>query len=434
MEHEKIIVGLDIGTTKVCVLVGRLDQDNGLSILGVGQAPAEGIMSCKITNLDKATHAITRAIQQAEGTSGIDIRIANVGIAERHVKSTIHRGSITREATDEEITVADVRKLTHDMYRTVVPPGHEIIHVIPQSYCVDYEPGIRDPVGMTGVKLEADFHIITAQTRTINHIYKCVRRAGLEVDHLILEPLAASLSILSEEEKEVGVCLVDIGSGSVNVGIFHDALLCHTAILPIAGDSITSDIKAGCQVMNYQAALLKDKFGKAIVEQAHPHEVVTIPTLRNRPPKEIGIANLARIIEARMAEIIELIHTEIILSGFQDKLAAGVVITGGGAKLHHIKQLFEYVTGLDTRVGCPSEYPTPSAVDDLQDPSYATLTGLMLAGLPPTPEQVAHQHVVTAMDAATLAKRDSKAAKKGGQFLKKILDKTKGLLIDDYEV
>ena len=353
MQKDKIVVGLDIGTTKICAIVGRKNEYGKLEVLGMGKAVSDGVIRGIVTNIDKTVHAISKAVHEAEEQAGINIRVVNVGIAGQHIKSSVHHGSITRKSNDDEITIEDVNRLTNDMYRIVIPPGSEIIHVMPQDYIVDYEDGIKDPVGMSGVKLEADFHVITAQTNAINNVNKCVRRAGLEIDNLILEPLASSLAVLSDEEKEAGVCLVDIGGGTTDIALFYDNIIRHTAVVPFGGNIITTDIKQGCSVMQHQAEQLKVKFGKAIAEEANPNEIVSIPGLRNRPPKEISIKNLAHIIEARMEEIIELVHTEIITSGFENKLAGGLVITGGGSQLHNAKQLFEYMTGMDARIGYP---------------------------------------------------------------------------------
>ena len=430
MENDKIIVGLDIGTTKICVLVGKKNEYGKLEVLGMGKAVSDGVVRGMVTNIDKTVAAIEKAIKQAEDSANIDINVVNVGIAGRHIKSSIHRGSITREAVDEEITVEDVARLTGDMYRTVTPPGSEIIHVMPQNYTVDYEEGIKDPVGMSGVKLEADFHIITAKTSAINNVYKCVKRAGLEVDNLILEPLSSSLAVLSDDEKEAGVCLVDIGGGTVDVAIFHDSIIRHTTVLPFGGNSITADIKQGCMVMEHQAELLKTKFGKAIAEEAATNEVITIPGLRNRPPKEIAVRNLATIIEARMVEIIELVHTEIITAGFQGRLAGGIVITGGGAQLQYVKQLFEYITGLDTRIGYPNEHLGRGKNNEVKSPMHATGVGLVLAGFKALDYR---EDYYRASKGAKTLKQNSKKAKKSSDFFRRMLNKTKELLIDDYK-
>ena len=310
-----------------------------------------------------------------------------------------------------------------------MPPGCEIIHVMPQDYIVDYEDGIKDPVGMSGVKLEADFHVITAQTNAIRNINKCIKRAGLEIDDLILEPLASSMSVLSDEEKEAGVCLVDIGGGTTDVAIFHDSIIRHTAVIPFGGNIVTTDIKEGLKVMQNQAELLKTKFGKAIAEEANPNEIVSIPGLRNRPPKEISIRNLAHIVEARMEEIIELVHAEIITSGFGSKLAGGIVITGGGSQLTYIKQLFEYMTGMDARIGYPNEHLGKSKVEAIKSPMYATTVGLVLSGFRAIDERE-NRYMENKSNAN--GKREEKGNKKGSEFFSKLIDRTKGLLMDDF--
>jgi len=426
MENEKIIVGLDVGTTKVLAVVGKKDTQGNLVILGMGKAVSEGVVRGVITNLDKTVIAIKEAMRQAEEISGIDIRVVNVGIAGRHIKSSVQHGSITRDRTDEEITVEDVIRLTNDMYKILTPPGSEIIHVMPQNYMVDY------PVGMTGVRLEADFHVITAQTNAINNVHKCTQRAGLEVAELILEPLASSLATLSEEEKEAGVCLVDIGGGTVDIAIFYDSIIRHTAVIPFGGNSITADIKTGFQVMEYQAELLKKQFGKAIVEETNAEEIISIPGLRNRPPKEVSVRNLAHIIEARMEEIIELIHAEIITSGFHNKLAAGIVITGGGSQLQSLKKLFEYITGLDTRLGFPNDLLDKNHVEEINNPMCATSVGLVLAGFKDLDYREA-SYKTSKVASKNIAKQAYKKEKQGTDLFRRILNKTKGLLIDDYE-
>lgn len=424
--EDKIIVGLDIGTTKICAIVGRKNEFGKLEVLGMGKAVSDGVIRGIVTNIDKTVNAIEKAVTEASEQSGIDIRVVNVGIAGQHIRSAIHHGSITRESNDE-ITVEDVNRLNNDMYRIVIPPGSEIIHVMPQDYIIDYEDGIKDPVGMSGVKMEADFHIITAQTNAINNINKCVRRAGLEIENLILEPLASSLAVLSDEEKEAGVCLVDIGGGTTDIAVFYDNIIRHTAVIPFGGNIITSDIKQGCMVMDHQAELLKTKFGRAISEEANPNEIVSIPGLRNRPPKEISVKNLAHVIEARMEEIIEMVHTEIITSGYHKKLAAGIVVTGGGSQLTNLQQLFEYMTGLDTRIGYPNEHLGKSKVDSVKSPMYATSVGLVLSGFRAIDIREDRYN-----ERATV-KNHRRGSKQGAKFFQNILEKTKGLLIDDLD-
>lgn len=430
MQQEQIIVGLDIGTTKICAIVGRKNEFGKLEVLGMGKAVSDGVIRGIVTNIDKTVSAIEQAVREAEEMAGINIGVVNVGIAGQHIKSSIHHGSITRDSKDGEINIEDVKRLTNDMHRIVIPPGSEIIHVMPQDYIVDYEEGIIDPVGMSGVRLEADFHIITAQTNAINNVNKCIRRAGLEIDNLILEPLASSLSVLSEEEKEAGICLVDIGGGTTDIAIFQDNLIRHTAVIPFGGNILTSDIKQGCNILQHQAELLKTKFGKAIAEVAKVNEIVSIPGLRNRPPKEISIRNLAHIIEARMSEIIELVHAEVITSGYESKLAGGIVITGGGSQLESLKQLFEYMTGMDVRIGHPNEHLGKCKIEAVKSPMYATTVGLVLSGFRALDERDNRYNEVKELPYKTPA---GKIVDRGGSFFQNILNRTKGLLIDDLD-
>lgn len=431
MQQEKIVVGLDIGTTKICAIVGRKNEFGKLEVLGMGKSVSDGVIRGMVTNIDKTVASIRRAIEEAESTSGIDIRVVNVGIAGQHIRSAIHHGSITRDSNEDEITVEDVNRLTSDMYRIVIPPGNEIIHVMPQVYTVDYQEGIKDPVGMSGVKLEADFHIITAQTNAIINIQKCVRRAGLEIENLILEPLASSIAVLSDEEKEAGVCLVDIGGGTTDIAIFHENIIRHTAVVPFGGNIITSDIKEGCMVMQNQAEQLKTKFGRAISDEASENEIVSIPGLRNRPPKEISMKNLAHIIEARMEEIIELVHAEIITTGYENKLAGGIVITGGGSMLHSVRQLFEYVTGMDARIGYPNEHLGKSKMEQVKSPMFATSVGLVLAGYRSWDDRENQYKEKKEMMRNSFQQKTGK--QKERDIFSRILQKTKDMLMDDFD-
>jgi cell division protein FtsA len=430
MEQEKIVVGLDIGTTKICAIVGRKNEFGKLEVLGMGKAESEGVIKGIVVNIDKTVMAIEKAIREASDIAGINIGVVNVGIAGQHIRSSIHHNSLLRDTKDDEITIEDVSRLTEDMYRMVVPSGSEIIHVMPQDYIVDYEEGIKDPVGMSGVRLEADFHVITAQTSAINNINKCVRRGGLEIDDLILEPLASSLAVLSEEEKEAGVCLIDIGGGTTDIAIFFNNIIRHTAVIPFGGNILTTDIQNGLQVMSKQAEQLKTRFGKAIAEEASPNEVVSIPGIRNRTAKEISVKNLSSIIQARMEEIIEMAHVEIINSGYENRLAGGIVITGGGSQLSNLKQLVEYMTGMDTRIGYPNEHLGRGKVEAVKSPMYATAVGLVLAGFRSLDERDARR-----VESKEVKVKQTTRIKKSltSDFFTNILNKTKGLLIDDLD-
>ncbi|MDW7691254.1 cell division protein FtsA [Flammeovirgaceae bacterium SG7u.111] len=426
-DKTRIVVGLDIGTTKICAIVGQMNEFGKLEVLGLGKAISDGVKEGTVRNIGKTVHGILAAVKEAEETSKININVVNAGIAGKHIKSTEHHGSFTRKSNDDEITSEDVNKLTNDMYRIVTEPGSEIIHVMPQHYTVDYEENIKDPVGMSGVKLEADFHIITAQTNSIRNIKKCVERADIEIEDMILEPLSSSLSVLSEEEKEAGIALVDIGGGTTDIAVFQDGIIRHTAVIPFGGNIITSDIKQGCAVMQNQAEQLKVRFGRALAEEANENEVVSIPGLRNRPPKEISIKNLAYIIEARMEEIIDLVMLEIERSGYKNRLAGGIVITGGGSMLKNLKQLFEYKTGMDARIGYPNEHLGKCAFEEVKHPLYATAVGLVLAGFR-SARELSEEGVTGGLQYRSKAKQAG-----GGNFINTILKKTRDLLIDDFD-
>jgi len=375
MDAPEIVVGLDIGTTKIACLVGRKTDHGKIEILGVGKAPSVGVTRGVVSNIEKTVQSIRMAVEEAEAKSGVEIKVVNVGVAGQHIKSLQHRGMITRDNFDEEISQKDVDELIEDMYKLVMLPGEEIIHVLPQEYIVDRQQGIKDPIGMAGVQLEANFHIITGQIAAAKNIFKCVSKAGLEVAELILEPLASSSAVLSDEEKEAGVALVDIGGGTTDIAIFQDGIIRHTAVIPFGGNVITEDIKEGCTIMHRQAELLKTKFGAAITQNSQENEIVCIPGLRGRDPKEISVRNLSNIINARITEISEHIYYEIKNSGFEKKLIGGIVVTGGGSQLKHINQLFEYITGMDSRIGYPNEHLSSNTNINVTSPLFATGVG-----------------------------------------------------------
>ena len=380
MDAPEIVVGLDIGTTKIACLVGRKTDHDKIEILGIGKAPSLGVTRGVVSNIEKTVQSIRSAVEEAETKSGMEINVVNVGIAGQHIKSLQHRGMITRDSIEEEISQKDVDELIDDMYKLVMMPGEEIIHVLPQEYIVDRQPGIKDPIGMSGVQLEANFHIITGQMAAARNIFKCVHKAGLEVAELILEPLASSSAVISEEEKEAGVALVDIGGGTTDIAIFHDGIIRHTAVIPFGGNVITEDIKEGCTIMHRQAELLKTKFGSAVTQTSQENEVVCIPGLRGRDPKEISVMNLANIINARMSEILEHIYFEIKNSGYEKKLIGGIVVTGGGSQLKHLNQLIEFTTGMDSRVGYPNEHLSSNTNINVTSPLFATGVGLVAKG------------------------------------------------------
>ena len=380
MKTNEIIVGLDIGTTKIAVIIGRKDDKGNIEILGYGKTDSVGVMRGSVINIEKTAESIKFAVQEAEAKSSVQIGEVYVGIAGQHIKSIQQRGSLIRSTTEDEISQADVHQLKENMYKLVMKPGEEIVDVIPQEYIIDYEPGIKQPVGISGTCLEANFHIITGQISAIKNIVRSVKKAGLDVKDLILEPLASAEAVLDDKEKEAGVCLVDIGGGTTDIAIFQDGIIRHTAVIPLGGNIITEDVKEGCTIIKSQAEALKVKFGSALASENKAEEIVAIPGLRGRPAKEISVNNLANIIQARMEEIIEHVLFEIKNSGYEKKLITGIVITGGGSMLKHINLLTEYITGMDTRIGYPTEHLSNNSPDELANPIYATGVGLVIKG------------------------------------------------------
>jgi cell division protein FtsA len=386
-ENESpIIVGLDIGTTKICVTVGRRSGNNKIELLGVGKAESAGVNRGVVANIHKTVSSIRDAVSGAEGQSNVDIKVVNVGIAGQHIKSIQHRGIFTK-GDDDEINHDDIERLISDMYKLVLPPGEEIIHVLPQEFTIDNEPGIKEPVGMAGRRIEANFHIISGRVTDIKNIKKCVDNSDLEVSSLVLEPLASSEAVLDEEEKMAGVVLVDIGGGTTDVAIFHEGIIRHTAVIPLGGNIVTEDIRQGCAVLRNQAEQLKVRYGSALADENKENEVICVPGIRGREAKEISVKNLAFIIQARMEEIIEHVYYEIKSSGYEDKLIAGIVITGGGAQLKHLVQLVEYITGIECRIGYPNEYLAKTEMlnkqtfEEMKSPMYATSIGLLIKGI-----------------------------------------------------
>ncbi|MCX6279460.1 MAG: cell division protein FtsA [Bacteroidetes bacterium] len=381
MKNLGIIVGLDIGTTKIAVIVGRRNELGKIEILGYGKAPSIGVKRGVVANLDNTVQSIKDAVAEASAKSGVNIQFVNVGIAGQHIKSMQQRGSIIREDPEKEINQEDIDKLCNSMYNLNTNPGEEILDVIPQEYSIDGEHGITIPKGSIGRNLEANFHIIIGQTAAAKNIYRCVRNAGLEVVELILEPLASAEAVLCEDEKEAGVVLADIGGGTTDIAIFHGGIIRHTAVIPLGGEVITEDIREGCSIIKKHAEQLKLKFGSAMARENREEEIISIPSSRGKAPREISMKNLAAIIQARMEEIIEHIYYEIKNSGYEKKLIEGIVLTGGGAQLKHIALLTEFMTGMETRIGYPNEHLSSEVPPEMGSPMYATGIGLVIEGI-----------------------------------------------------
>lgn len=381
------MVGLDIGTTKISVMIGRKNQYGKLEILGTGRAVSNGVARGIVSNIDKTVESIREAVEEAKQKSGLEIDDVFVGIAGQHIKSLQHRGEIVRDNIDIEIDKADIDKLKSNMFKLITIPGEEVIHVIPQEYTVDGEDGIQDPKGMAGVKLEANFHVITAQVGAVRNIMRCVEKAGLTPRELILEPFASAVATLDEDELREGVALVDIGGGTTDVAIFLDNIIRHTAVIPFGGNIITKDIKGGLEILEKQAELLKVKFGSAMYTEDQENVMVSIHGLRGRPPKEIAVKTLSEIIGARYKEIIDLVYHQIKISGYEHKLMTGIVLTGGGSQIRNLKQLVAFVTGKETRIGLPNEHLGAESVNKVVSPMYSTGVGLVLKGF-----EYAEQH------------------------------------------
>jgi len=440
---SELVVGLDLGTTKIAAIVGRRNEFGKVEILGVGKAESLGVNRGVVVNIEQTVASIKTAVAMAADKANVDIGEVIVGIAGQHIKSMQHRGMITRQSLDDEVKQKDIDNLIDNMHRLVMSPGEEIIHVIPQEYIIDSESGIKNPIGHSGIRLEGNFHIITGQVSAVKNIFKCVDRSGLQTVDLHLEPLASADSVLSDEEKEAGVVLVDIGGGTTDVAIFYDGIIRHTAVIPFGGNIITDDIKEGCGIIRTQAEQLKVKFGSALSQENQENEIISIPGLRGRPHKEISVKFLAQIIQARMEEILEFVLFEIKSSGYERKLAAGIVVTGGGAMLKHLPQLVMLTTGMDCRIGTPNEHLAGND-DELKNPLYATGVGLVMKGIEKYERDskrganLVKQEVEVEVENPAQKKKESKkvighSQKKIGSFFTTLIDRTKDWMSDDIE-
>ncbi len=381
MERQNIFVGLDIGTTKIVALIGSLNEYGKLKIIGVGKSKSLGVHRGVVNNITQTIQSIQSAVNEAELNSSEKIEKVIVGIAGQHIRSLQHSDYITRTNSDTVIDDYDLEKLINQVHKLVMLPGEEIIHVLPQDYKVDGQAEIKEPIGMFGGRLEANFHVVVGQVSSIKNIARCIKSAGIDFEGITLEPIASSDAVLSQEEKEAGVALIDIGGGTTDLAIFKDGIIRHTSVIPFGGNVVTDDIKEGCSIIEKQAELLKIKFGSAWPGENRDNEIVSIPGLRGRDPKEISLKNLSKIIHARVVEIIEQVYIEIKNYGHDDqkkKLIAGIVLTGGGSQLKHLKQLVEYITGMDTRLGHPSEHLAGNNSIDISSPMYATAVGLVM--------------------------------------------------------
>ncbi|OXA96119.1 cell division protein FtsA [Flavobacterium hercynium] len=381
MEKDNIAVGLDIGTTKIVAMIGKKNEYGKLEILGIGKSKSLGVARGVVNNITQTIQSIQQAILEAENNSGYKIKDVVVGIAGQHIRSIQHTDYISRSNPEEVIGENDIQLLIDQVNKLAMLPGEEIIHVLPQEFKIDGQSEIKEPIGMYGGRLESSFHVVVGQASSIRNVGRCIQSSGIELSGLTLEPLASADAVLSQEEKEAGVALIDIGGGTTDLAIFKDGIIRHTAVIPFGGNVITEDIKEGCSIIEKQAELLKIKFGSAWPGENKDNEIVSIPGLRGREPKEISLKNLSKIIHARVVEIVEQVFAEIKAYGHEDprkKLIAGIVLTGGGAQLKHIKQLVEYITGMDTRIGYPNEHLAGNSSEEISSPLFATAVGLVM--------------------------------------------------------
>lgn len=384
MNHNEapIIVGLDIGTTKIAAIAGRKNEFGKLEILGFGRANSSGVLHGQVLNIDQTIKAIQAALENcAQSNPDLEINEVYVGIAGHHIKSLQTRGDIVRQDADIEISRAEVEQLINNQRKTFIPAGDQIIDVIAQDFHVDSNQNIKDPVGYNGVKMGANFHIITGDRNAIRNINRAVTRSGLQTKDLVLQPLASASAVMSELDMEAGVAILDIGGGTSDLAVFYDGILKHTAVIPFGGENITNDIRLGLGVLKTQAEAMKVQFGSALADEAKTNSFITIPGLKGMPAKEISVKSLAQIIQARMSEILDFVTYHLKQVGLDSRaLNGGIILTGGGSQLKHLIQLTEYATGLNARIGIPNEHLAPNHIDELNKPMYSTCIGLILKG------------------------------------------------------
>jgi len=382
MQEQPIIVGLDIGTTKIAAIAGRKNEFGKLEILGFGRANSNGVQHGMVLNIDQTIKAIETALENCYASNpNLVINEVYVGIAGHHIKSLQTRGDIVRQNIDNEITQVEIDRLIEDQYRTYIPAGDKIIDVIPQEFTVDNFQNIPNPIGYSGVKVGANFHIITGDKNAIRNINRSVEKSGLITKDLVLQPLASAAAVMCDQDLEAGVAIVDIGGGTTDLAVFYEGILKHTAVIPFGGENITNDIKTGLGVLKTQAEQMKIQFGSALSDEAKSNAFITIPGLRGMAPKEISVKTLASIIQARMSEIMDFVTYHLKQVGLDNRmLNGGIILTGGGSQLKHLIQLTEYVTGLNARIGFPNEHLSGGHIDELAKPMYSTCIGLILKG------------------------------------------------------
>lgn len=373
--EKNLIVGLDIGTSKVVAIVAEVSADS-MEVIGIGSHPSRGLKKGVVVNIESTVQSIQRAVEEAELMAGCQIHSVYAGIAGSHIRSLNSHGIVA--IRDSEVNQSDVERVIDAARAVAIPADQKILHILPQEFIIDQQEGIREPVGMSGVRLEAKVHMVTGAVSAAQNIVKCVRRCGLEVDDIILEQLASSYSVLTEDEKELGVCLVDIGGGTTDIAVFTDGAIRHTAVIPIAGDQVTNDIAVALRTPTQHAEEIKIKYACALTQLASPQETIEVPSVGERPPRRLARQTLAEVVEPRYEELLTLIQAELRRSGFEDLIAAGIVMTGGSSKMEGVVELAEEIFHMPVRLGSP-QYVT-GLVDVVRNPIYATGVGLLLFG------------------------------------------------------
>ncbi len=374
--EKGMMVGLDIGTSKVTAIVGEVNDNNQMEIVGIGSHPSRGLKKGVVVNIESTVQSIQRCIEEAELMAGCQIHSVYAGIAGSHIRSMNSHGIVAIK--DREVSASDVERVIDAARAVAIPADQRVLHVMPQEFVIDQQEGIREPVGMSGVRLEAKVHLVTGAVSAAQNIIKCVRRCGLEVDDIILEQLASSSSVLTEDEKELGICLVDIGGGTTDVAVFTDGAIKHTAVIPIAGDQVTNDIAVAMRTPTQYAEEIKIKYACALRQLANPDDTIEVPGVGGREPRRLSRQTLAEVVEPRYEELLSLVHAELRRSGFEDLVAAGVVLTGGSSKMEGVVDLAEEVFHMPVRLGMP-QFVT-GLVDVVRNPIHATGVGLLLFG------------------------------------------------------
>jgi cell division protein FtsA len=381
MNNNKIIIGLDIGTTKICAMVGVRNDKGKINVLGIGRSPSlGGVTEGMVSNINKTSEAIGNAVRMASAQSGVNIARVYVGIAGRHIRSFTQTYNTYRSNPEAEITEEELEEMRQRMFKLTTEPGSRILHVLPQEYRID-EYVSDDPVGMPGTKFDVNYHIITGQMLAAENIKKCIEKCNVEVEDIVVEPIASAKAVLTEEELHEGVAILDIGGGTSDLAIFHEGRIRHTTVIPIGGQKITKDISEAFRIMESHAEAMKVRYGNALPEDTRANEVVIVPGINGRQSKQVSVRHLSQVINARLKELFAMVDKEIQHSGYFHKLTAGLVVTGGGAELKNISQFLEYTTGLEVKIGYPNQHLANGIAEEVKSPMYATGAGLVIYGI-----------------------------------------------------